>query len=564
MAVPPLSRRDKLPLSKRAVMERLPIHHDPGMWKPDELMEVFRTPKLLEMLRADPVQVKLPDGTEISRFEAGIRALQKAGIRMRDLMPRGPEKWLEHGTFALTWGGDALGFYRTREHAERAKNRVISDFAKGIAPAGMPGILGAAEHLVAETAIQEYWPDHPEEDYDENNRVVWQNPDGSEASRKDVRRYESIQQHAWSRTTRELEGFRHDTMGAPMRKRLAEANTKVVRIPKQLADSDYSEGDEPLEIDRAKAKRLEADPEIEEALEKEWPGTAWDRDKEIYRPMIDTVKKRIKALEEGVDPSKLSNDGALLPRHAATRLFPISKQAAHPYRADPKEMAREAHRRLRELATALGAPAHSGWWFGRDIEDLYVWIAVNAPQQESAARHLAIEAGSSDKRLEKHLRGELHYYERFGLHSWEPDPAVLERDIMELPKNEWYEHFCDDKAAPAGFPISKRAQDPVRRTAESILKIINFIMFRVPQKDKTRFLQRIRGKIMRIPAGQVSIKKLPQTAAIGQAISLTKNILSGLNPFFVKRVIDELANMMLMQTPEPKRPTPLPPRPPGV
>lgn len=99
------------------------------------------------------------------------------------------------------------------------------------------------------------------------------------------------------------------------------------------------------------------------------------------------------------------------------------------------------------------------------------------------------------------------------------------------------------------LPISKRAQDPVRRTAESILKIITFILFRVAPKDKTRYLQRIRGKILRIPTGQVSLKKLPQTAAIGQAISLTKNILSGLNPFFVKRVVDELANLMLLQVP---------------
>jgi hypothetical protein len=116
------------------------------------------------------------------------------------------------------------------------------------------------------------------------------------------------------------------------------------------------------------------------------------------------------------------------------------------------------------------------------------------------------------------------------------------------------------------LPISKRAQDPVRRTAESILKIINFLLFRVPQKDKTRYLQRIRGKIMRIPSGQVSLKKLPQTASIGQAISLTKNILSGLNPFFVKRVVDELANMMLIQAPERRHrlPRPMPPRPPGA
>lgn len=114
------------------------------------------------------------------------------------------------------------------------------------------------------------------------------------------------------------------------------------------------------------------------------------------------------------------------------------------------------------------------------------------------------------------------------------------------------------RSAPDAFPFSKQAQDPVRRTAESILKIINFLLFRVQQKDKTKFLQRIRGKIMRIPSGQVSLKKLPQTAAIGQAISLTKNILSGLNPFFVKRVVDELANMMLSQAPEQHRPKPAP------
>jgi hypothetical protein len=109
------------------------------------------------------------------------------------------------------------------------------------------------------------------------------------------------------------------------------------------------------------------------------------------------------------------------------------------------------------------------------------------------------------------------------------------------------------------LPISKLAQDPVRRTAESILKIIHFLLFRVPQKDKTKYLQRIRGKILRIPAGQVSMKHLPQTASIGQSISLTKNILSGLDPFFVKRVIDELANMMLIRVPEhERRPTMLP------
>jgi len=119
------------------------------------------------------------------------------------------------------------------------------------------------------------------------------------------------------------------------------------------------------------------------------------------------------------------------------------------------------------------------------------------------------------------------------------------------------------KRAEDAPPISKRAQDPVRRTAESILKIINFVLFRVPQKDKVRYLRRIRGKIQKLPAGQLSMKRMPQSSAIGQSIALTKNILSGLNPFFVKRVMDELVNMMLQQAPERGHRAPTP-RPPGV
>jgi len=144
------------------------------------------------------------------------------------------------------------------------------------------------------------------------------------------------------------------------------------------------------------------------------------------------------------------------------------------------------------------------------------------------------------------------------------DEMEHERDLRELLEGT--------KTASADIPLSKRAvatellpiskwaQDPVRRTAESILKIINFILFRVPQKDKNRYLQRIRGKIIRIPTGQMSQKKMPQSAAIGQAIALAKNILTGLNPFFVKRVVDELANMMVLQAPPRKRPMPRPPR----
>lgn len=88
------------------------------------------------------------------------------------------------------------------------------------------------------------------------------------------------------------------------------------------------------------------------------------------------------------------------------------------------------------------------------------------------------------------------------------------------------------------------AQDPIRRTAESMLRIIIFLLFRVPPQSKRRFLQRVRGKLQRLSPADISTKSMPPTASIGQAVGITKNILAGLNPFFVKRVIDELTRMM--------------------
>lgn len=88
------------------------------------------------------------------------------------------------------------------------------------------------------------------------------------------------------------------------------------------------------------------------------------------------------------------------------------------------------------------------------------------------------------------------------------------------------------------------AQDPIRQTADSMLKIIVFLLFRVPPQSKRRFLQRVRGKIQKLSPADISMKSMPPTASIGQAIGITKNILAGLNPFFIKRVLDELTRML--------------------
>jgi len=90
----------------------------------------------------------------------------------------------------------------------------------------------------------------------------------------------------------------------------------------------------------------------------------------------------------------------------------------------------------------------------------------------------------------------------------------------------------------------KEAGDPAQMTADSLFKIIKFIFYRVPEKQKRKFMGRLRGKIVRIHPGELGIKKMPPSSAIGQAIGITKNLLSGLNPAFINQVIMELVKML--------------------
>lgn len=103
--------------------------------------------------------------------------------------------------------------------------------------------------------------------------------------------------------------------------------------------------------------------------------------------------------------------------------------------------------------------------------------------------------------------------------------------------------------------LTKEGQDPAQLTADSLFKIIKFIFYRVPEKQKSRFMSRLRGKIVRIHPGELGVKKLPPSSAIGQAVAITKNLLSGLNPAFTNKVIMELVKL-LATTQKEKRPIP--------
>lgn len=99
------------------------------------------------------------------------------------------------------------------------------------------------------------------------------------------------------------------------------------------------------------------------------------------------------------------------------------------------------------------------------------------------------------------------------------------------------------------FKLSKRqflkqADDPAKRTAESLFKIIQFVFYRVPASQQDKFISRLRGKIVRLHPGELGIKKMPPSSAIGQSVTMTKHLLSGLNPSFINQVITELVKLL--------------------
>ena len=106
--------------------------------------------------------------------------------------------------------------------------------------------------------------------------------------------------------------------------------------------------------------------------------------------------------------------------------------------------------------------------------------------------------------------------------------------------------------------IEKVAQSPAQRTAESMFKIIQFMFYRVPEKNKAKFLSRVRGKMVKLNPAALGTKPLPPTAAIGQAVGLAKNLLYGLNPNFIQEVLAELVKMLATA------PQQMPPLPPGT
>jgi hypothetical protein len=94
------------------------------------------------------------------------------------------------------------------------------------------------------------------------------------------------------------------------------------------------------------------------------------------------------------------------------------------------------------------------------------------------------------------------------------------------------------KLSIRSYNIIKEAADPAKKTADSLFKIIQFLFYRTPQKDKRKQLNRVRGKVVQLSPSEIQYKKMSPSAVVGQAVSISRNLLSGLNSVFVGRVLE--------------------------
>ncbi len=92
-----------------------------------------------------------------------------------------------------------------------------------------------------------------------------------------------------------------------------------------------------------------------------------------------------------------------------------------------------------------------------------------------------------------------------------------------------------------------KESDAAEKTAESLLKIIKFLQYRVPNKNKKKYLNRVKGKVIKLSPSEISSEKIPLSSTVGQSLAISKNILSGLNPVFINRVLEKLIRLLISE-----------------
>lgn len=119
------------------------------------------------------------------------------------------------------------------------------------------------------------------------------------------------------------------------------------------------------------------------------------------------------------------------------------------------------------------------------------------------------------------------------------DPDCLA--LMQVMKNP--------KESSSNSKMIKIAQTLVEMgnpelAGKAISNVIKFLITKMPESERSNAVQRIRNELLSLPVNEISSKKMPASASIGQSISLIKNTLSGKDPDFIRKVIENATRNM--------------------
>jgi transcription termination factor NusB len=93
---------------------------------------------------------------------------------------------------------------------------------------------------------------------------------------------------------------------------------------------------------------------------------------------------------------------------------------------------------------------------------------------------------------------------------------------------------------PNGF--NKYAQSVIelgdpQAAGKSLAEIVKFITKRISKERRTESLGKLRNKIWNLNEHDISSKKTPPTASLGQAITFLKTVLNGHKPQYIRDIL---------------------------
>lgn len=81
--------------------------------------------------------------------------------------------------------------------------------------------------------------------------------------------------------------------------------------------------------------------------------------------------------------------------------------------------------------------------------------------------------------------------------------------------------------------------DPVQ-AGKGIAEIIKFLLKRIDPHSRPMSQEKLRAKIWNLNEYQMSAKKSPASASLGQSISFVKNVLNGHNADYIRAILREI------------------------